>query len=100
MNYREFDILDNQIAVGQIKTITRNGGRTVDYIEIMFSPTVKAQFVPNEERTELGLCVKDTDLSLPKLECSVNKTTLKDLIKGLESIYHQLNDNNEESEET
>lgn len=95
---RNFDILNNQLSVGQTKVITRDSGRIVDYIELMFSPTVKAQFVPNEDSTELGLCVKDTDLSLPKLECYITKSTLKDLIKGLENVYYQLKEKESEDE--
>ena len=62
------DLLNNQMSVGQVKTITSNGGRTVDYCELLFSSTTKAQFAPSEDKTTMTFAVSDNNLSLPQLQ--------------------------------
>lgn len=95
---RNLDIMDNQLELGQTKVISRDGGRIVDYIELLFSTSTKAQIAPSKDRKTAQLCVKDTDLTLPQLECVLNKSTLKDLIVGLKSIYTELVDESEVTE--
>lgn len=87
---RNLDILDNQLELGQTKIISRDGGRIVDFVELLLSTSTKGQFAPSKDNKTIELCIKDTDLSLPQLECSMTKESLKDLIIGLKSIYGQL----------
>ncbi len=92
---KDFNMTDKQMELGQIKVISRNGGRIVDYIQLLVSPTTEAQFMPSDDRKSVSLCVKDVDLTLPKLECNITKSTLKDLIMSLETLYRQIKEEGE-----
>ena len=86
----KLSIIENQLELGQVKTITSNGGRTVDYCELLFSSTTKAQFAPSEDKTTMTFAVSDNNLSLPQLQCNINKEVLRDLIINLKNIYNEL----------
>ena len=90
------DILNNQMSVGQVKTITSKGGTFVDFVELLFSPTTKAQFAPSDDLREIVFSVMDNNLDLPQLQCNMDKETLRNLIIALKSIYNQLKDESEE----
>ena len=90
----KLSIIENQLELGQVKTITSNGGRTVDFCELLFSPTTKAQFAPDYN---LHKIVMDNNLDLPQLQCNMDKETLRNLIIALKSMYNQLNDESEEN---
>jgi len=92
---KDLDIVDRQMKIGQTKVISRDGGRIVDYVELLFSPTTKIQFAPSDDRTLTKFSVKDVDLSIPQLECNVSKETIRDLILGLKSVYKQMEDSKE-----
>lgn len=47
---KTLDIIEDQIQVGDVKTITYNGGTNIKYIELLFSPTTKAQFAPSTDK--------------------------------------------------
>ena len=87
---KSLQVMDDQMEIGQVKTITSNGGRTVDYCELLFSSTTKAQFAPSEDKTTMTFAVSDNNLSLPQLQCSINKEVLRDLIINLKNIYNEL----------
>ena len=93
---KDLDIIDRQLELGDVKVISRDGGRIVKFIELLFSPTTKAQFAPSHSNTSIRLSVKDVDLTLPQLECDMSKSTLRDLIIGLKSIYNQIDDDSQE----
>lgn len=84
------DITENQLSLGQVKSIRSNGGKTVDYIELLFSPTTKAQFCIDKEKNVMMFSVKDIDLSLPSLDCGMDKKTIRDLIVSLKDLYNEL----------
>ena len=73
-------------SITEVKTITSNCGRTVDYCELLFSSTTKAQFAPSEDKTTMTFAVSDNNLSLPQLQCNINKEVLRDLIINLKSL--------------
>ena len=93
---KKLDIIEDQIELGQVKTITSKGGTFVDFVELLFSPTTKAQFAPDDNLREIVFSVMDNNLDLPELQCNMDKETLRNLIMALKSIYNQLNDESEE----
>ena len=95
---RNLDILDDQLELGQTKVVSRDGGRIIDYVELLLSTSTKGQFAPSKDRKLCEFCIKDTDLTLPQLECALSKSTLRDLIVGLKSIYTELVDESEVTE--
>ena len=93
---KKLDIIEDQIELGQVKTITSRGGTFVDFVELLFSPTTKAQFAPDDNLREIVFSVMDNNLDLPQLQCNMNQETLRNLIIALKSIYNQLKDESEE----
>lgn len=89
---KTLDIIENQISVGDVKTITYNGGDNVRYIELLFSQTTKVQFTPSEDKRTVAFSVSDNNLHLPQLYCHINKSTLRDLILSLKNVYNELYD--------
>ena len=87
---KKLDILDEQLNVGDVKAITYNGGLNIRYIELLFSPTTKVQFAPSEDKKSIKMSVSDNNLSLPQLQCNINKEVLRDLIINLKNIYNEL----------
>lgn len=87
---KRLDIMENQLELGQVKTIISKGGTVVDFCELLFSPTTKAQFAPSEDKKTIVFSVSDNNLSLPQLECNMDKETLRNLIISLKNIYNEL----------
>ena len=92
----KLDILDEQLNVGDVKTITYNGGLNIRYIELLFSPTTKVQFAPSEDKKTVRLSVSDNNLQLPNLNCQLTKDTLIDFIIALKNVYSEISKNEEE----
>ena len=90
----KLNIMEDQLELGQVKTITSKNGKFVDYCELLFSPTTKAQFAPSEDLKTVDFSVSDNHLELPQLQCVIDKETLRNLIISLKNIYNEL----EESE--
>ena len=87
---KSLQVMDDQMEIGQVKTITSNGGRNVNYCELLFSSTTQAQFAPSEDKTTMTFAVSDNNLLLPQLQCNINKEVLRDLIINLKNIYNEL----------
>ena len=87
--------MEDQIELGQVKTITSKGGTFIDFIELLFSHTTKAQFAPSENLKTIIFSVMDNNLDLTELQCNMDKETLRNLIIALKSIYNQLKDESE-----
>ena len=49
------EMLDEQISVGDVKTITYNSGKNVKFIELLFSPTTKVMFAPSADKSNLEI---------------------------------------------
>ncbi len=92
---KSLDIIDRQLELGQTKVISRDGGRIIDYVELLFSPTTKVQFAPSADRKFVRLSVSDNTLELPQLDCLVTKDVLRDYIISLKNIYNELEDEEE-----
>ena len=87
---KTLDIIEQQINVGDVKTITYNGGANIRYIELLFSSTTKAQFAPSESKRAITFSVSDNNLQLPQLCCQMDKSTLYDLIISLKKLFYQM----------
>ena len=92
---KTLDIIEQQLELGDVKIITSNGGSIVKFIELLFSPTTKAQFALSDDRKTIDILVSDNNLSMPQLYCKMNKDSLRDLLISLKNIYNQLLDEEE-----
>ncbi len=82
----------DQLKIGQVKTITSDFGKTVDYTELLFSPTTKAEFQPNDGNTGIIFSVSDSSFDLPEIVCELSRETLRNLIIALKNMYNELSD--------
>ena len=87
---KKLDIIEDQIELGQVKTITSKGNTFVDFVELLFSPTTKAQFAPADDLKTAMFSVSDNNLGLPQLQCNIDKDTLYNFITSLKDIYNEL----------
>lgn len=83
-------ILDEQLKIGQVKYTTSNLGKYIDYVELLFSPTTKAEFKPSDDKTSIIFSVSDNHFDLPEMVCELNYDTVRNLIVSLTNIYKQL----------
>lgn len=86
------DILNNQMSVGQVKTI-RTGDR-LDYVEMLFSNELSAQLAPLEDGT-IQFVVKDSEFKLPNMSCKMDKNTIHNLIVALKELYSGMKESEE-----
>lgn len=84
------DVINNQMAVGQVKTI-RSAGNHLDYVEMLFSNELSAQLAPLSDKT-VQFDIKDNEFRLPSMSCKMDKITLKSLILSLKELYAQINE--------
>ena len=83
------DLLNNQMSVGQVKTIRT--GNHLDYVEMLFSSDLSAQLAPLQDGT-VQFVVKDSDFKLPNMSCKMKRDTLRSLIIALKELYSQSNE--------
>lgn len=83
-------ILDEQLKLGQVKSVTSDFGRYIDYVSLLFSDTTKAEFQPNEKMTGIVLSVSDSNFDLPEMVCELSRDTVRNLIVSLKNMYNQL----------
>ncbi len=86
--------LDNfQLEQGQVRMVTKNGGKTIQSVELLLGSQTKSEMILDEELNAVNLVVRDTDIAdIPSLQCSVTKDTLRNFITGLTSLYNTLKD--------
>lgn len=93
MEWGEFlaiTILDEQLKIGQVKSVTSDFGRYIDYVSLLFSDTTKAEFQPNDKRTGIIFSVSDSNFDLPEMVCELDRDTVRNLIVSLKNMYNQL----------
>lgn len=83
-------ILDEQLKIGQVKSVTSDFGRYIDYVSLLFSDTTKAEFQPNEKKTGIIFSVSDSNFDLPEMVCELDRDTVRNLIVSLKNMYNQL----------
>ena len=83
------DILNNQMSVGQVKTIRT--GDHLDYVEMLFSTELSAQLAPLEDET-IQFVVKDSEFKMPNMSCKMERDTLRSLILALKELYSQISE--------
>ena len=83
------DILNNQMYVGQVKTIRT--GEHLDYVEMLFSNELSAQLAPLEDET-IQFVVKDSEFKMPNMSCKMERDTLRSLILALKELYSQISE--------
>ena len=85
------DILNNQMSVGQVKTIRT--GDHLDYVEMLFSNELSAQLAPLEDVIQFD--IKDNEFRLPNMSCKMDKNSIHNLIVALKELYSEMKESEE-----
>lgn len=92
----KLSIEEEKLKVGQVKRIVSNGGKKIDFIELLLNDNVEVLFSPKESVLEFTISNPNVDMS--NLDCSIDKETLRDFVIAIKDAYNQIITN--ESEET
>lgn len=93
---RNLNMTENNLSIGQVKRITSGCGSRLDYVELLFSDRVKAQFSP--KGNTLQFTISDRTLDMSDLNCLLDKDTLRNLIIAFKDSYNQILKNESEEE--
>lgn len=89
-------IEEEKLKVGQVKRIVSNGGKRIDFIELLLNDNVEVLFSPKGNVLEFTISNPNVDMS--NLDCSIDKEVLRDFVIAIKDAYNQIITN--ESEET
>ncbi len=90
---QKLDLEYFQLELGQVRTITKDSGKTVQSIELLLGDQTKAEMMLNDAQNLISFIVRDTQLAeVPELECMMNKDTLRNFIVGLKNLYNNMTD--------
>lgn len=89
---KTLDLIDSQLELGDVKVIMKNGGTLIKFVELLFSPTTKAQFALSDDKRTIEILFSDNNFAMPQLHCKINKEILRDLIVNLKNMYNELLD--------
>lgn len=92
----KLSIEEEKLKVGQVKRIVSNGGKKIDFIELLLNDNVEVLFSPKGSVLEFTISNPNVDMS--NLDCSIDKETLRDFVIAIKDAYNQIIAN--ESEET
>lgn len=92
----KLSIEEEKLKVGQVKRIVSNGGKKIDFIELLLNDNVEVLFSPKGSVLEFTISNPNVDMS--NLDCSIDKETLRDFVIAIKDAYNQIITN--ESEET
>jgi hypothetical protein len=86
----DLNVLDDQMEVHQVKNITSNHGKQLDYSQLLLSNELCAMIHYAKEKNRVEFQIEDTNLNIPDFHCQFDKATLKDLIDSMRVMYSQL----------
>lgn len=92
----KLSIEEEKLKVGQVKRIVSNGGKKIDFIELLLNDNVEVLFSPKGSVLEFTISNPNVDMS--NLDCSIDKETLRDFVIAIKDAYNQIITN--ESEES
>ena len=83
----QLNLDDFQLQLGQVRTVSKDSGQTIESVELLLGDQTKAEMIINENLNVMNLIVRDTVLAdIPQLQCAINKETLRNFIIGLPNL--------------
>lgn len=69
----QLNLDDFQLQLGQVRTVSKDSGQTIESVELLLGDQTKAEMMINENLNIMNLIVRDTVLAdIPQLQCAVN----------------------------
>lgn len=90
----KLSIEEEKLKVGQVKRIVSNGGKKIDFIELLLNDNVEVLFSPKGGVLEFTISNPNVDMS--NLDCSIDKETLRDFVIAIKDAYNQIITNESE----
>lgn len=87
----------HNLQVGQVKSIRSNGGKQLDFLELLFSENTIARFEVDRETNKIKFLLDNTELKYQDLSCDLSKSVIKDLYVNIRDLYNELTEESEEA---
>lgn len=91
----KLSITEEKLKVGQVRRVTSNNGKTIDYITLLLNDNVEVLFSPNENG-ELDFTISNPTIDMSNLDCTIPKETLYDFVVAIKDAYNQVLANEKE----
>lgn len=88
-------IEQEQLKVGQVKTVTSSNGDKIESITLMLNNNVEILLVPKNDRT-LDFTVYNPKFDTSNLDCSIDENVLRDFFLAIKDAYTQVISNKNE----
>lgn len=88
-------IEQEQLKVGQVKTVTSSNGDKIESITLMLNNNVEILLVPKNDRT-LDFTVYNPKFDTSNLDCSIDEDVLRDFFLAIKDAYTQVISNKNE----
>lgn len=82
-------IEQEQLKVGQVKTVTSSNGEKIESITLMLNNNVEVLFVPKADGT-LDFTVYNPKFDTSNLDCSIDEDVLRDFFLAIKNAYTQV----------
>ena len=86
---------ERQLKLGEVKTIRSNNGKQLEEAELLFCNTTIAKFVVDRDANTLNFLIDNTDFKYQDLECSLDKSTIRNIYIIFRDLYNELTDESE-----
>ena len=86
---------ERQLKLGEVKTIRSNNGKQLEEAELLFSNTTIEKFVVDRDANRLNFLIDNTDFKYQDLECSLDKSTIRNIYTVFRDLYNELTDESE-----
>lgn len=91
----KLSITEEKLKVGQVRRVTSNNGKNIDYISLLLNDNVEVLFSPSENG-ELDFTISNPSIDMSNLDCSITKESLYDFVVAIKDAYNQVLKNESE----
>lgn len=86
---------ERELKLGEVRSVRSDGGKQLEQVELLFSPTIITKFVVNREANRIDFLIDDTNYKYQDLQCSLEKSTIRDIYINFRDLYNELSDESE-----
>lgn len=86
---------ERELKLGEVRSVRSDGGKQLEQVELLFSPTIITKFVVNRETNRIDFLIDDTNYKYQDLQCSLEKSTIRDIYINFRDLYNELSDESE-----
>lgn len=87
---------ERQLKLGEVRSIRSDGGKRLEEVELLYSPTIITKYVVNRKTNQVDFLIDDTDYKYQDLQCSLTKNVIRDIYMNFRDLYNELDNESEE----